>query len=182
MGEVLLAERAALFGRKVPNEPERGTVRLDHESISREHAAIVHSFTGETFLVDLGSRYGTKLDGSKLEPKKYTPVKEGAQIIFGDSTRIYTFTAHAPKGSHSSRECGALPTSAVSSSKIVGAGVSSVAPQPAAKSVASGNIDDEDDVDPMANYVRRPYGAFVDICIPGVSVATTSPLCASLAG
>ena len=97
VGKLTLTDRALLFGRKVPNEPARGTVRLDHDSISRHHAAIVFSFTGETFVVDLGSRFGTTADGEKLVANKYTPIKEGAVIVFGGSTKSYKISSRPPK-------------------------------------------------------------------------------------
>ena len=90
-----LADKALLFGRKVPDDPKRGTKRLDHDSVSREHAVIVHSFDGKTLLCDLGSRWGTTLDGAKVAPHKYTELAEGATIKFGESTRAYVFTRRA---------------------------------------------------------------------------------------
>ena len=33
--------------------------------------------------MDLGSRYGTLLNGTKLEPKKYVPLEEGALLRLG---------------------------------------------------------------------------------------------------
>ena len=59
---VPLTDKALLFGRKVPDAPERGTLRCEHDSISREHAVIAHSFAGcvrhrdHSFVIDLGLR------------------------------------------------------------------------------------------------------------------------------
>lgn len=148
-----LADRAMLFGRKVPNEPERGTVRLDHDSISRQHAAVVHSFTGETFVVDLGSRFGTAVDGEKLVPQKYTPIKDGAVLVFGASTRAYTFAVRLPKeAAGAPGAAGPPPTTAT----LAGAAGPSTDARPGlsghGRRPPAGAVDN-DDVDPMANYV-----------------------------
>ena len=46
-------------------------------------AAVEHSFDGTWYIMDLGSRFGTLLNGSKLEPKKYVPLEEGALLRLG---------------------------------------------------------------------------------------------------
>ena len=56
LDSIELSDKALLFGRKVPNAPARGTLRLEHDSISREHAAIVHDFTGKTVRKHAASR------------------------------------------------------------------------------------------------------------------------------
>ena len=76
--------------------PKLGTYRLDHDSISREHAAVVSSFDGSWFITDHGSRYGTHVNGAKLEAKKYVPLGEGASIKFGESTRSFVFSLKPP--------------------------------------------------------------------------------------
>ena len=93
---ILLSDKALLFGRKVPDAPARGTLRLEHDSISREHAVIVHAFSGETFVCDLTSRYGTKLDGEPLKPRAYTTLKDGQLLQFGESTRRFGFYRNPP--------------------------------------------------------------------------------------
>ena len=44
---------------------------------------MVHSFDGTWYVMDLGSRYGTLLNGTKIEPKKYVPLQEGALLRLG---------------------------------------------------------------------------------------------------
>lgn len=61
---VELMDKALLLGRKVNHAPKQGTYRLDHDSVSREHVALVHSFDGTWHVTDLGSRYGTLLEGT----------------------------------------------------------------------------------------------------------------------
>ena len=145
---VTLDGKAMLFGRKVENAPERGTMRLDHDSISREHAVIVHAFQGESFVCDLGSRYGTKLNGTLLKPKAYTTLPEAAELRFGESSRHYKFFRRPPpppgKSSRSDSKAGkaAAPTAkaAPASSKRAEGGSS-----------AADQVEAEEE-DPMANY------------------------------
>ncbi|EOD26248.1 hypothetical protein EMIHUDRAFT_457370, partial [Emiliania huxleyi CCMP1516] len=154
-GHLTISDRALLFGRRVPNEPERGTVRLDHDSISRQHAAVVHSFQGETFAVDLGSRFGTTLDGEKMPANKYTPLREGATLIFGASSRSYTLTATPPAAAAakpraaaasaaSSAAASAASSSSASASAAPASTPSSVArkPRPLAAVAAAAAADD----------------------------------------
>lgn len=159
-GSLTLADRALLFGRKVPNEPERGTVRLDHDSISRQHAAIVFSFTGETFAIDLGSRFGTTVDGEKLVAQKYSPIAEGAVVLFGGSTRKYTFTARPPKGAPS-QEASAVPTKpsvAASAGDAPPAGRAKPPGSARRPAAAAAGVDDDLN-DPMADYVSARFRA-----------------------
>ena len=138
-----LADKALLFGRKVPDDPKRGTKRLDHDSVSREHAVIVHSFDGKTLLCDLGSRWGTTLDGAKVAPHKYTELAEGATIKFGESTRAYVFTRRAaPREREPAASSAAGPSSAAAP------------PPPPPKRAGGGGRRGRDELaDPMANYV-----------------------------
>ena len=153
---VLLADKALLFGRKVPDEPNRGTMRLDHDSISREHAVIVNSFTGEIFLSDLQSRYGTKLDGEPLKPRAYQPLKDGQQMQFGESTRRFIVTHRPPPPPRS----GSAALSSAASSGKAKAAVASGTSSSAAPSGHAGAArkEEDDEVDPMAGYrASRPH-------------------------
>jgi nuclear inhibitor of protein phosphatase 1 len=154
---LLLAEKALLLGRKVPNEPSRGTVRLDHDSISREHAVLLHAHHGATFVCDLGSRFGTTVDGTKLEAKKYTEVKEGAVILFGASTRNYVFTkVAAASGAPSGREricsqADARLGDIDGGSAVAGSGSARAKAAAATQQRVRASMDEEED--PMAEYV-----------------------------
>lgn len=66
---------------------------LQHLSISRLHAAVVHHEQGATYLVDLRSAHGTFVDGLRLTPLQPTLVAHGATIKFGGSSRSYAFKA-----------------------------------------------------------------------------------------
>lgn len=45
--------------------------------------------SGETFLYDLNSSHGTKLNKAKIPPQMHVKIKPGDQLRFGESTRIY---------------------------------------------------------------------------------------------
>jgi hypothetical protein len=42
-------------------------------------------------VTDLGSTNGTKINDAELPANKATPVKAGDTVVFGGSTREYTF-------------------------------------------------------------------------------------------
>jgi len=63
-----------------------------HNSISRQHAAIVHTNTGPV-LVDLFSQHGTQLNGVKMEPGRPYVLHEGDVMRLGAASRYYKFKA-----------------------------------------------------------------------------------------
>ncbi|RQM19118.1 hypothetical protein B5M09_007809 [Aphanomyces astaci] len=67
---------------------------LEHCSISRMHAALVHHVDGAVYLIDLGSCHGTFLDGEKLEPLRPTLLSHGTHLRFGVSSRTYRFKSY----------------------------------------------------------------------------------------
>ncbi|ETW03565.1 hypothetical protein H310_04979 [Aphanomyces invadans] len=64
---------------------------LAHPSISRQHAAIVHTKAGTVEVVDLESAQGTVVDGETLSEKSEfrKAVDNGSEVVFGASTRKY---------------------------------------------------------------------------------------------
>ena len=64
---------------------------LDHSSISRQHALIVHSSSGP-HIVDLYSSQGTTVNGEKLEAGQPMRLYDGDLIVFGGSSRKYKVT------------------------------------------------------------------------------------------
>ncbi|TMW55968.1 hypothetical protein Poli38472_008616 [Pythium oligandrum] len=62
---------------------------LDHPSISRQHAVIVHNRDGDVTVMDLDSAQGSFVNGKEIEPNKPRVLKEGDRIEFGASTRKY---------------------------------------------------------------------------------------------
>eukprot|EP00736_Rhodelphis_marinus_P000156 Rmarinus@m.17433 len=62
---------------------------LDHPSVSRRHAALVHHVNGLTYLVDLDTSQGTHVDGTRIEPNRPLQIDEGLQIRFGNDPCRY---------------------------------------------------------------------------------------------
>lgn len=50
------------------HSPEFSDFILQHNSISRKHAALVHDAEGILHVIDLGSKHGTYVDDEKLKP------------------------------------------------------------------------------------------------------------------
>lgn len=98
------------FGR------DRGSnLAIDHASCSKNHATVTFkthngakvyvpfasppfflfspnsNFFYRPHLTDLGSTNGTKLNGTQIQAHKATPLKGGDTVVFGASTREYTF-------------------------------------------------------------------------------------------
>lgn len=64
---------------------------LNHCSISRLHATIIHHTNGAAYLVDLNSCHGTFIDDVRLRALQPTLITHGAVIKFGASSRSYSF-------------------------------------------------------------------------------------------
>ncbi|KAL1522112.1 hypothetical protein AB1Y20_021754 [Prymnesium parvum] len=65
------------------------TVQLEHPSVSRRHAALLQDKQRGLLLVDLASKAGVTLNGRRLPPSMGIPIKEGASVVFGGSSRTY---------------------------------------------------------------------------------------------
>src|SRR5262245_43431181 len=61
-------------------------IRIDHASVSRQHAAI-HVADG-IFVEDLGSSNGTRVSGRRLTPKRKEPLPQGSLIEVGLATAV----------------------------------------------------------------------------------------------
>ncbi|RLN59699.1 hypothetical protein BBJ29_006531 [Phytophthora kernoviae] len=66
-------------------------VWLQHPSVSRQHAAIIHDKNQQIYVMDLDSAQGTFVNGEEIKPKEPYKLKVGDQIQFGASTRMYMF-------------------------------------------------------------------------------------------
>jgi len=62
---------------------------LDHPSISRQHAVIMHRPTGDVLLLDLNSTHGILLNQKKCHPNNIYRVGVGHIIKFGQSSRQF---------------------------------------------------------------------------------------------
>lgn len=75
----------------------RGTDQVDfpmnHNSISRQHAALTRGAAG-TFILDLNSSHGVQVNGQKIAKNVSVNLKNGARIKFGSSSRLYVY--HEP--------------------------------------------------------------------------------------
>lgn len=78
-------KKCTIFGRN----KQLCDVRLDHPSISRQHAAVLHGSSGNPYLMDLGSSHGSSINHKKLVENKREPLKDGDVIKFGASSREY---------------------------------------------------------------------------------------------
>ena len=84
----------------------RTAALVDHvvadASISRQHAAIVHTSERESYLFDLGSASGSFVDATRVEPNQPVLLTDGAVISLGVCPATYTFRvvrdATAPSG------------------------------------------------------------------------------------
>ncbi|RLN96911.1 hypothetical protein BBJ28_00003373, partial [Nothophytophthora sp. Chile5] len=89
-------------------------VSLQHPSISRQHAAIVHDKQAHITLLDLGSAQGSFVNGEEIEPHEPRTLKPGDCIQFGASTRTYVFEntageAEKPKRSSDKQQVASDP-------------------------------------------------------------------------
>jgi len=94
------AKKYTVFGRS----EEVCDVVLDHTSISRKHAAIVHHNSGKIYLIDLQSGNGTFIDDVKVKPHTPISLKEGTMIRFGASSRMYIAAGVGEEGKDKKRK------------------------------------------------------------------------------
>ena len=73
-------------------------VVIRDESVSRQHAAVVHSSDGESFLIDMGSAAGTFVDAERVPPQRPIKLSDGMAISFGICRATYTFRVAAQGG------------------------------------------------------------------------------------
>lgn len=92
VGEVLAGGRdVTVLGRNSKMSHEV----LEHQSISRRHAALVHNGDGDVFAADLGSTHGTYVNGCKIASKTAMRLGDGDVIKFGESSRYETVRSQA---------------------------------------------------------------------------------------
>lgn len=69
---------------------------LEHASISRNHAALVHHENGGLYVIDLKSSHGTQVNGRPTRPFEATLLRDGSVLTFGASSRTYTLQGVPP--------------------------------------------------------------------------------------
>ncbi|CAI9087091.1 OLC1v1021077C1 [Oldenlandia corymbosa var. corymbosa] len=88
-GEVLdkvnLDKRRNIFGRQL----QTCDFVLDHQSVSRQHAAVVPHKNGSIYVIDLGSAHGTFVANERLTKDSPVELEVGQSLRFAASTRTY---------------------------------------------------------------------------------------------
>ncbi|KAF3451906.1 hypothetical protein FNV43_RR08002 [Rhamnella rubrinervis] len=88
-GEVLdrinLDRRRHIFGRQF----HTCDFVLDHQSVSRQHAAVIPHKNGSIYVIDLGSAHGTFVANERLTKDTPVELEVGQSLRFAASTRTY---------------------------------------------------------------------------------------------
>ncbi|XP_075523059.1 LOW QUALITY PROTEIN: protein phosphatase 1 regulatory inhibitor subunit PPP1R8 homolog [Primulina tabacum] len=88
-GEVLdvinLEKRRNIFGRQF----HTCDFVLDHQSVSRQHAAVIPHKNGSVYVIDLGSAHGTFVSNERLTKDSPVEFEVGQSLRFAASTRTY---------------------------------------------------------------------------------------------
>ncbi|XP_058197973.1 protein phosphatase 1 regulatory inhibitor subunit PPP1R8 homolog [Rhododendron vialii] len=88
-GEVLdrinLDKRRHIFGRQA----QACDFVLDHQSVSRQHAAVIPHKNGSIYVIDLGSPHGTFVANERLTKDSPVELEAGQSLRFAASTRTY---------------------------------------------------------------------------------------------
>ncbi|XP_072995376.1 protein phosphatase 1 regulatory inhibitor subunit PPP1R8 homolog [Typha latifolia] len=80
-----LDKRRHIFGRQFPT----CDFVLDHQSVSRQHAAVVPHKNGSIYVIDLGSVHGTFVANERLTKDNPVELEVGQSLKFAASTRSY---------------------------------------------------------------------------------------------
>ncbi|KFK31347.1 hypothetical protein AALP_AA6G100500 [Arabis alpina] len=85
LDRIHLDKRRHIFGR----QHQTCDFVLDHQSVSRQHAALVPHKNGSIFVIDLGSAHGTFVANERLSHDIPVELEVGQSLRFAASTRIY---------------------------------------------------------------------------------------------
>ncbi|KAG1364301.1 putative protein phosphatase 1 regulatory inhibitor subunit PPP1R8 [Cocos nucifera] len=85
IGEINLDKRWHIFGRQFAT----CDFVLDHQSVSRQHAAVVPHKNGSIYVIDLGSVHGTFVANERLTKDNPVKLEVGQSLRFAASTRSY---------------------------------------------------------------------------------------------
>ncbi|KAI3847222.1 hypothetical protein MKX03_000967 [Papaver bracteatum] len=80
-----LDKRRHIFGRQFPV----CDFLLDHQSVSRQHAAVIPHKNGSIYVIDLGSAHGTFVANERLTKENPVELEVGQSLRFAASTRSY---------------------------------------------------------------------------------------------
>ncbi|VAH12310.1 unnamed protein product [Triticum turgidum subsp. durum] len=86
-----LDKKRHIFGRQVP----ACEIVLDHQSVSRQHAAVVPHKNGSIYVIDLGSVHGTFVANERLTKDNPVELEVGQSLRFAASTRAYVLRKNA---------------------------------------------------------------------------------------
>ena len=82
-----LRDKALTFGRSA----QLVDVVVRDDSVSRQHAAVVHSSEGESFVVDMDSASGTYVNEKRVAAGAPTKLNDGDAISLGTFRTTWTF-------------------------------------------------------------------------------------------
>ncbi|KAF8410890.1 hypothetical protein HHK36_003427 [Tetracentron sinense] len=85
LDRINLDKRRHIFGRQFP----MCDFVLDHQSVSRQHAAVVPHKNGSIYVIDLGSAHGTFVANERLTKESPVELEVGQSLRFAASTRSY---------------------------------------------------------------------------------------------
>ncbi|KAK8575515.1 hypothetical protein V6N13_033248 [Hibiscus sabdariffa] len=85
LDRVKLDRRRHIFGR----QHHTCDFVLDHQSVSRQHAAVVPHKNGSIYVIDLGSAHGTFVANERLTKDTPVELEVGQSLRFAASTRTY---------------------------------------------------------------------------------------------
>ncbi|KAE8686357.1 C2 and GRAM domain-containing protein [Hibiscus syriacus] len=85
LDRIKLDRRRHIFGR----QHHTCDFVLDHQSVSRQHAAVVPHKNGSIYVIDLGSAHGTFVANERLTKDTPVELEVGQSLCFAASTRTY---------------------------------------------------------------------------------------------
>ncbi|KAF5728520.1 nuclear inhibitor of protein phosphatase 1-like [Tripterygium wilfordii] len=85
LDRINLDKRRHIFGRQF----HTCDFVLDHQSVSRQHAAVVPHKNGSIYVIDLGSAHGTFVANERLTKDSPVELEVGQSLRFAASTRTY---------------------------------------------------------------------------------------------
>uniref|UniRef100_A0A061S0J9 protein-tyrosine-phosphatase n=2 Tax=Tetraselmis sp. GSL018 TaxID=582737 RepID=A0A061S0J9_9CHLO len=76
-------------------------IKLEHLSVSRQHAQLTRDDAGMLFITDLSTSHGTNVDDKWLRANAPKQLHPGSLIRFGASTRVYRVAVSGTEAKHS---------------------------------------------------------------------------------